>query len=166
MNNTRPTAFSTLLTAWLVAGTLDGLSAIVFFGPVLGRLTVTQLFQYIASAVQGKQAFAGGAAAAWLGVLLHYSVALIFTVLYFLLFPSIRAFARHKVLAGLCYGIVVWVIMNFCVLPLTQVNRAPMRVAGSVKDMLILMVMIGLPISLIVYRYYRRRHLPGLEKTL
>jgi hypothetical protein len=56
--------------------------------------------------------------------------------------------------------------MNFCVLPLTQVNRAPMRVAGAVKDMLILMVMIGLPISLIVYRYYRRRHLPGLEKTL
>ena len=156
MNN-QPSAVKTILLAWLIAGTLDGLTAAIVYGPVFGKITVAQLYQFIASAVQGKQAFAGGTASALLGVCFHYCIALTFTIVYFLLFPYIRSFARHKVVAGLCYGIVVWIIMNLGVLPLTQVQRAPLQAVSVIKGALILMLMIGLPISLIVYRYYRRK---------
>lgn len=59
------------------------------------------------------------------------------------------------ILAGrLGYGLVVWCIMQGIVLPLSQVPRGPLHLVNSLTGILILMVMIGLPLSFIARKYY------------
>ena len=76
-------AIKTILLACLVAGTMDALAAIIMYGPVFGKLSVTRLFQGIASGAFGKKAFEGGAEMAVYGVIIHYTIAFIFSVIYF-----------------------------------------------------------------------------------
>jgi len=69
----------TILLAWLLAGTLDITAAFVYY--VGSSATgAERLLQGIASGVLGAAAFTGGAATAVLGLLLHYLIALIWTV--------------------------------------------------------------------------------------
>lgn len=75
----RRSASRAIVSAWLVAGTLDITAAILNFIFTYGaKLTV--LFQFIASGVFGRSAFTGGMPMAILGIVFHYVVTLIWTV--------------------------------------------------------------------------------------
>src|SRR5215471_1253060 len=101
-------------TAWLLAGTLDITTAILYYvGPSSAR--ATRLLQGIASGVLGASAFNGGGATALLGLALHYLIALIWTLVFVAAFRSIGGLRRHLVLTGIAYGIVVWFVMNLVV---------------------------------------------------
>lgn len=143
----------TILLAGLITGLLDITAAIV----ILGKMNVAGVLKYIASGVLGKAAFQGGTDVALLGLLFHFCIAYSFTILYFIIYPHIVLFQKQKVLSGLLYGILVWCVMNLLVLPLTHVSRGPFKWDKALLNMAILMVMIGLPISLIIHRYYRSR---------
>ncbi|GAB3936720.1 DUF1440 domain-containing protein [Larkinella terrae] len=141
----------TILLAGFTAGTLDIIAAIV----LLGNRKAVPILKYIASGVFGKEAFAGGTEMAVLGLLFHYTIAFSFAIAYFLLFPSLPPLLKkHKLLSGLLYGILVWCVMNLVVVPMTNVSRGPIKLESALLNMGILMVCIGLPISLIVERYY------------
>lgn len=147
-------AIKTILRAFLIAGTLDIIAAILLNGALSGSIRPLRILQGVASGIFGKDAFTGGNAMALYGLLLHYCIALLFTIAYFLVFPYLTFLRTHKVLAGLLYGILAWVIMNRIVLPLSNVPMGPFRWDRALLNMVILMLMIGLPISLIVHRYY------------
>ena len=66
----------------LVAGTLDGLAAIINF-IMQGGKKPEVIFKYIASGVIGKDALTGGNGIILLGVLLHYLIAFSWTILFF-----------------------------------------------------------------------------------
>ncbi|MCQ6957584.1 hypothetical protein [Mucilaginibacter aquariorum] len=138
----------TILLASLIAGTLDGLAAVF----ILAKGQAAMAFKYIASAVYGKQAFAGGSEMIWAGVAFHYLIAAIFTTLFFILYDLIPVIRKRAVLVAIIYGIFVWVVMNLLVLPLTQVTNT-ITLTGAIKNMLILIVCIALPIVLMRYRY-------------
>ena len=62
------------------------------------------------------------------------------------------------IVVGLVYGIIVWLIMNLVVLPLSNAGISrPFKVKGVVTGVLILMFFIGLPISIFAHRYYVRK---------
>jgi len=64
---------------------------------------------------------------------------------------------RAPVVSGLLYGIVVYGIMNFVVLPLSGVPKlAHVSLAGRVNGVLALMLCIGLTVSLLLDRGLRR----------
>lgn len=154
---TPPTAFGkAILMAGLVAGTLDILSAIIANSLWAGAFMPIRLLQGVASGAFGRAAFEGGTTMAIAGLLFHYFIAFTWVLIYFLLFPYIPFMRKHKILSGLLYGIIVWVIMNRVVIPLSQIRMGPFRWDRALINMAILMVMIGLPASLFAHWYYTR----------
>jgi hypothetical protein len=143
--------FKTILLAGFIAGLLDITAAIV----ILGKMNVVGVLKYIASGVLGKEAFLGGNGVALLGLFFHFCIAYSFTILYFLIYPRITLLHKHKVLSALLYGIFVWAVMNLLVLPVTNVSRGSFQWSKALLNMSILVVMVGLPISLIIHRYYQ-----------
>ena len=146
--------FKAIALAWFLAGTLDGTAAAVNFMIATGGDPI-RVFQFIASGVFGREAFSGGMVMALWGGFFHYVIALSWTIFFFLLYPKIPLLARNKYLTGLTYGLFVWLAMNFVVLPLSNVNRSPFDLMRAIQAILILMVCVGLPISLVVGKYYR-----------
>ena len=143
----------TILLAGFVAGSLDLLAAIV----ILAKMNAGGVLKYIASAIYGKDAFAGGTSMMVTGLLIHFLIAFTFAVCYFLICPKITFCKNYPVASGLLFGIIVWVIMNLLAVPLTNVNLAPFKWDKALLNMAILMVMIGLPISLITQQHYKHK---------
>jgi hypothetical protein len=150
----RPSALKTILLAWFTAGCLDLLGAITVYSLIMQRVTTMRLLQGIARGALGNSAYEGGFATVLAGVGFHFIIAFCFTVFYFFIFPYIPFLKKQRIISGLLYGIFVWCVMNLVVLPLLQIANIPTKWDSIVRGALILMFCIGLPISLIVSRYY------------
>ena len=148
-------ALKTIFSAWLLAGTLDITVASIYY-PLVYGLKLVVLYQGIASGVLGASAFSGGIWTALLGLALHYSIALIWTLFFFLVFPLIRKLSGNPLLTAAGYGIFVSCAMTFVVLPLSSVHHSsqPLNILHFAIDTLILVFTIGTPISTIIGKYY------------
>lgn len=91
-----------------------------------------------------------------LGLLFHYCIAFIWTFLFFVIYPKVKMSPRHKILAGLGYGMLIWVVMNLVVLPLSMTPKLPFQMSQFLFEIAFLMFLIGLPISLIYHKHYSR----------
>lgn len=149
-------ALRTILTAWLVAGTLDITAASLYY-PLIYRFKLILLYQNIASGVFGAKAFSGGPGMAALGLLFHYFIALSWTVFFFIIYPKIKIMRKNRYLTAVGYGIFVWLVMNLAVVPLSRVQRGPFTVRHIIVSAAFLMICIGLPLSLTIGKYYSRR---------
>ena len=132
----------------LIAGTLDGLAAVIF----LAKMNFTGVFQYIASAILGNTAFTGGIKTAIIGLALHYFIAFSFTLLYTFASTKIAMLKQHFILSGVIYGLVVWTVMNLIIVPLTKIPATPFHYEKAVLNAVILIFCIGLPISYLTAR--------------
>jgi hypothetical protein len=150
----KPSALKTILLAWLTAGCLDLLGAITVYSLIMQRVTAMRLLQGIARGALGNSAYEGGIATALAGVGFHFTIALCFTVFYFFIFPYIPFLKKQRVISGFLYGIFAWCVMNLAVLPLLQMASIPTKWDSIIRGAVILMFCIGLPVSLIVSRYY------------
>lgn len=132
---------------WLIAGTLDIADAIIF--NAFRHITPERIFRYIASGLTGAWAFRAGAAAVALGVAIHYTIALFWTVAYWEASGRLPMLVRRPVVSGLVYGAVVYLIMNFAVLPLTRVPqaRAAPAPAALINGVLAILFCIGLTVA-------------------
>jgi hypothetical protein len=145
----------TILQAGLIAGTCDLSAALIVYAVILKRVGGIQLLQSIASGFFGKAAYEGGTQMAILGVTFHYLIAMTFAIAYFFIFPYIPFLRKQKIISGLLYGVFAWIIMNIIVLPMSNYGSLPFVITvNTFRGMAILMVCIGLPISLIVHKYY------------
>ena len=143
-----------VMIAWVLAGTLDITTAVFYYvGPSSAR--VARLLQGIAAGVLGARAFDGGVATALLGLALHYLIALIWTLVFLVACRTLGALRRHLVLTGIVYGIIVWLVMNLAVLPLSNVARGPFQPRAATIAAIILILCVGLPISLVIGRHMR-----------
>src|SRR5579859_2199081 len=145
--------FWTVVWIGLVAGTLDIGENLIF--NAFRHVTPKMVFQYIASGLIDGRSFTMGGASVALGVAIHYAIAMTWTVIFYLLSRKLIFLTRQAAISGIIYGGVVYVIMNFIVLPLTSVPHAPraMTVASRVSGVLALLFCIGLTISLLVREY-------------
>ena len=149
--------FNVILRTGLIAGTLDILAAIIVYAVILDKATAVQILQGIASGIFGRSAYAGGATMAVTGLVLHYVIAMLFTIGYFLVYPHLTFLHKLPIVSGVLYGAIVWMIMNLVVLPLSAYNRPPLRLGPSLIGMLILVLMIGIPVAIMTARYYSRQ---------
>jgi len=146
---------SRVLRAALAVFVLDGLYVVVVFVLILRRTTVERLFQGIAYAVLGSAAFTGGWAAASLGVLLHFSVALGWSAVWMIAYERSDLLLRATITApraaivGAAYGMFVWLAMHFVVLPLTYAKPGPLLGFGSILVAVAHLLVVGPPIVLI-----------------
>lgn len=84
-----------------------------------------EVFQAIAVGVLGKASFEGGVATALLGAGLQWFMAAMFVLVYALVGRRVPALLRRPFVYGLPYGLVLYVVMNFVVMPLSRVGASP-----------------------------------------
>lgn len=84
-----------------------------------------RLFQTIAVGMLGPASFDGGMQAAALGVLLHVFMATMFVMIYTLVARRYTGLLARPLGYGIPYGVVLYLVMNFAVLPLSRVNASP-----------------------------------------
>jgi uncharacterized membrane protein YagU involved in acid resistance len=138
----------TIAWATLVAGTLDILSAFVWSGAVIPVL------QTVASGPFGEMA--QGPAGAPLGLLVHFAIMAVMVAVYVLAASRIPALNRFWWIAGPLYGVVLWVVMYWIVLPLRFETFAPPSEAMPiVKQLISHCLLTGLPIAWITARSQR-----------
>lgn len=146
-----------ILLAGFIAGTLDALGATIVYCAMMKALTVTQLFHGIYSGLFGDTIIGSQNTMAVIGLLLHYFIALCFATGYFLAYPYLSFLKRNTLISGLLYGIIVWIIMNLVVVPLSQAHHSTATFPGFLRGVSILMLCIGLPISFITASFYKRK---------
>jgi hypothetical protein len=139
-----------VLAGGLVAGTLDITYACVFWGVKAG-VPVRRIFQSVAAGLLGKASFEGGAATAALGLGLHYFIACSMAVAYYLVSRRVPALGERPVAYGAAYGLLLYGIMNYIVVPLSAAGgggaKDPLWVGLSV---VVHMFLIGVPIALFI----------------
>ena len=137
----------------LIAGTLDILSAIINTY-IRAGVGPDRVFKFIASGVFGDSAFSGGAGMVIAGIIFHYFIASTWTVLFFTIYPKLGIKNLNKYLVGFLYGVLVWLIMNLIVVPLSNTPHITFTVKGVLLGGAFLIFFIGTPISLIYHKYY------------
>jgi hypothetical protein len=142
----RLTRAHAILFGGLTVGTLDLLDAIVFFG--LRGVPALKVLESIASGLLGRAAYSGGVPTAVLGTLLHFGIALAIVATYHAASRRLPLLTRQAVLCGMLYGLAVYVIMNFVVLPLSAASIGPRTTPVLVNGLLIHMFGVGLPSAL------------------
>ena len=145
-------ALQTILLAGIVAGILDGISAVM----ILGKMNFAGVWKYVASGFFGNDAFAGGNEMVMYGLLFHFIIALSWAITYYLVFAKINFFSNHPILGGLLFGILIWLVMAFLVLPFSAIPKRTFSVIGAIKNAAILMLCVGLPISIITNKLGKR----------
>lgn len=154
---THPSLGRVLLAAMVVAAA-DLLDAIIVSVVIFQKATVPQILQSIASGLLGPESFRGGAATAFLGLVLHLIVALGWTLVFLLLlrqWPWLRRWTASTwgaVVAGLVYGAMVWLLMDGVVLPLSRARVTPVTAPWFWIQLATHPFVVGLPIALILGR--------------
>ena len=157
-----PRAVWTVIWIGLIAGTLDIGENLIYNH--FRSITPTMVFQYIASGLIGMASFEMGGASVALGVAIHFAIALTWTAIFYVASRRIAVMGEHPVITGLVYGVIVYVVMNFMVLPLTRVPplRLTQTLMTRINALLPLLFCIGLTISLLV-RWSDGRRLGGVR---
>jgi len=130
-----------ILTGGLVAGTLDiGAAALI------NRVSPVLICHYIASGLLGKGAFSVGAPAAYLGVLLQWAMSIIIAAIYSYVTAGMPRLREKWWLGGLLAGVVIFLVMNFVVMPFSAAPVtlheviARLRPAKAAEDLLAMFV--------------------------
>ena len=146
-------AYRAIGCAGLLAGCLDITAALVE-SELKGKSPI-HLFQAIAGGLLGMSSFQGGLATAALGAFFHFLIATTASAVFYLTSRKLRFLLKYPIPSGLLYGIVVYIFMYYIVLPISayHVRIALPPIAELVRDVAVHMFMVGLPISLVVYRY-------------
>lgn len=86
---------------------------------------VASMFRTIASGILGSASAHGGVPAAFLGLVAHVTMASSFVLVYTLVAMRMPGLLRRPVVYGVPYGVALYVVMNFVVMPLSQIGRSP-----------------------------------------
>lgn len=149
----RPNLIKIIAGTGLLVGTLDIADAIVFFG--LRGVSPTRILQGIAFGLIGPSAFKRGLGSAVLGLFLHFLIATTVAAVY-LLASRRLPLSRHPLLFGILYGITVYIVMNYVVLPLSHVGLRPLPpLVPLINGVAALILLVGLPTAFIARRYIR-----------
>jgi hypothetical protein len=148
----RPWAF--VLAGGLVAGTLDILYACGFWAIKAG-VPARRILQSVAAGLLGEASYEGGAGTALLGLTLHFFIAVSMSVAYYWVSRRWTLLREQAVPAGAVYGLLLYGVMNFIVVPLSAAGpmaKDPLWVALTVG---VHVLLIGIPIALFARRAHR-----------
>jgi len=156
ITKTKPSLWPTIIKTGLLAGILDIAGALLNH-LISGGRNPPGIFKFIASGIFGDNAFTNGKIMIAWGMLFHFIVAILVTAVYFFIYPKFKFLSKNIVASGLLYGVVVWLVMNLIVLPLSNTPALPFKIIRTMLSIIILMLAVGLPVSVLAFRYYSKR---------
>jgi len=126
------------LVAGIVAGTIDiGAAALI------NTATIAVILKAIASGILGKESFAQGAVAESLGLFLQWAMSILISAIFVVAASRLNVLKRQWLAAGLAYGVAVFFVMNYLVVPLSAIGRAPHFTAVRFVENLLAMLLFG-----------------------
>jgi hypothetical protein len=140
-----------VLYGGLTVGVLDILDAFIFFG-IRNSAPPVRILQGIASGLLGRDAYRGGMATAVLGAFLHFFIATVVVLTYYLASRKVPALVRRPWLYGPLYGLAVYAVMNYVVLPLSAAATGMPSWPVLLNGLLIHAFGVGLPSALFARR--------------
>src|SRR5437016_8867790 len=146
-------ALRAIVTAGVVVGILDISSAFVIWWQ--RGVALQHGLQGIAAGLLGTKSYEGGMATAGVGLALHFFVAFVVVSIFYLASRKIPFLTTQPLISGIFYGIGVYVVMYWFVLP-TAFSTFRHRVANELLEAAIHVCLIGLPTAFIVRRYAQR----------
>lgn len=118
----------------IAAGVLDILYAFIVYGPLSYGVSPQQVLQSVAAGWIGREASqAGGWDTALLGLGSHFLIAIIMATVFVLAASRFTALLKRPVLWGFVYGLILYVAMNYVVVPLSAAG-ANLHFAASFGD--------------------------------
>jgi uncharacterized membrane protein YagU involved in acid resistance len=138
----RNSHWTAILLGGLVAGTIDvGAAALInAANPIL-------ILHFIAGGLLGKTALSGGASIALLGLALQWAMSLIIAAIYVVAAHWLPVLRRRWIVGGLAYGVIVFFVMNYAVVPLSAWARWPHLTAWQFAENMLAMLVFGLIIA-------------------
>lgn len=142
-----------ILSVGLIIGYMDGLAACINGYLSFGAMP-SGIFRYIASGFWGSQALSGGLSMILIGILIHFFIAIVVTGIFFFLYAKVFSLKRYYLFYGALYGILVWIVMNYIVIPLSAISPSNPEVIQAAIGLMIHIFVIGVPISFFASREY------------
>lgn len=135
-------------------GILGGATDIIFacvVSAILRGATPIRVGQSVASGLLGREAaLAGGVPVGLFGLFLHFFMACIMAAVYYAAATRIPLLVRRAMICGPVYGLGLYLVMNFVVLPLSAIGRfggkGPLYIV--IPEILVHMFGVGLTIAL------------------
>lgn len=137
--------------AGLIAGSLDLLYVFVFHG--VRGVSPERILQFIASGLQGSAAFQGGHASAALGAAAHYFILIVAAGLFLAASRRWHWLVREAATAGVLFGLAIWLVMNYVIVPLSAVKPGNPTTLSQVTNFLMHLFVIGPAIALSLRRW-------------
>jgi uncharacterized membrane protein YagU involved in acid resistance len=140
----RSGVFAAILAGGLTAATLDLIAACLIYHAPLGAV-----LKSVASGWVGRAAAkAGGVGVQALGLASHYGILLVVAALFVFTAQRLPILRRRWYVAGPLFGVAIYVVMHFVVLPLSAAGASQPQGLQFVEELLGHMFLIGLAISL------------------
>ena len=143
-------ALRTIVTAGFVVGVLDISSAFVIWWQ--RDVALQRGLQGIAAGLLGAKSYEGGIATAGMGLALHFFIAFVVVSIFYLMSRRITFLTKQAVVSGVLYGIGVYIVMYWLVLP-KAFSTFRHRSSNELLAVAIHIFLIGVPTALIVRRY-------------
>lgn len=138
---------SAVLIGGMVAGILD-----IGAAAAINRTNPTAILRVIASGLLGPRALKGGTLTTALGFLLQLAMSIVIAAIYGLASLWLPILVGMWIVTGLTYGVGVFVVMTYVVVPLSAApSRPPPGVSKITKD-LMAMLGFGLIVAYAVHR--------------
>lgn len=145
-------AVKAILAGGLIAGTIDLGAA-----SLINHLGLVIILRAVASGLLGKAAMQGSAAVAVLGLLLQWGMSLLIAAIFVIAALKLTWLTARPVAAGLAYGVVVFLVMNYAVMPLSAVRRVPHFSPAHFIENLAAMLLFGLILAFVARAFLVRR---------
>jgi len=151
MSADHPPLWKVIAGATLLVGTLDISDAFIFYS--LRGISPIRILQGIASGALGRAAFGMGQRSALLGLFFHFFIAFSATCV-FLLAARKLPLAHHPWLYGALFGVTLYIVMNYIILPVSKIGLRPMPpLVALINGVAALVFCIGIPLAFIARRY-------------
>jgi uncharacterized membrane protein YagU involved in acid resistance len=131
-----------VLRGGLIAGTID-----IGAASLISQLNPLVILQAVASGVLGKPSFHMGLSSSALGLVLQWAMSVLIAAIYVGAARRLTILRRRWIWAGLAYGVVVYFVMTFVVVPLSAAKFAAKITVVSFAENLLAMLLFGLIVA-------------------
>jgi hypothetical protein len=153
-----PHAMVPVVVGGLIAGTID-----IGAASVINMLSPIVIMQAIASGVLGRASFRMGLSSAVLGLVLQWAMSILIAAIFVGAARRLNILTRRWIVGGVAYGVVVYFIMNYVVVPLSAARfSGKFTITGFAENMLA-MLLFGLIVAFCARRFDRRRDVFGKQ---
>jgi hypothetical protein len=142
-----PDLLSAVLSGGIVAGILD-----IGAAAAINRVGPVAILRVIASGLLGPKALKGGTLVAGLGFLLQLAMSIVIAAIYGLASLWLPILASMWTAGGLAYGVGVFVVMTYVVVPLSAAPSRPAPGIAKIAKDLLAMLGFGLIVAYAVHR--------------